>query len=97
MAPCPTFEIGPFSPADADAPGIIVFNAVHDSAAAFHRIAQRQARAPAAPAGPAWVSRLTAERTFVARQRDVSLGVMPPDEDGYIDLASVAPRISEKA
>jgi len=86
-----SIEIASFDPAEADQLGIIFFNAVREGAAGFYDAEQRQAWAPTVPSGPDWAFRLASQRTVVARNAERPVGFMTLADDGYIDLAFVAP------
>lgn len=86
-----SIEIGSFDPAEADQLGVIFFNAVREGAAGFYDADQRRAWAPTVPSGPNWASRLTVQRTVVARNAERPVGFMTLADDGYIDLAFVDP------
>ncbi|WP_078604495.1 GNAT family N-acetyltransferase [Thioclava sediminum] len=86
-----SIEIGDFRISEADQLGVIFFDAVREGAREFYNFEQRRAWASGPPSGPNWASRLTAQRTVVARLVGQPVGFMTLDDDGYIDLAFVAP------
>ncbi|WP_299085268.1 GNAT family N-acetyltransferase [uncultured Ruegeria sp.] len=85
-------EIGDFEASEADQLGVIFFDAVREGATEFYNIEQRQAWASKTPFGPNWASRLSAQKTVVARKAGLPVGFMTLDRVGYIDLAFVAPK-----
>lgn len=86
-----SIEIGDFVASEAERLGIIFFEAVRIGATEFYDLEQRQAWAPRPHSGPTWLSRLTSQRTVVARKTGLPVGFMTLDSDGYLDLAFVAP------
>lgn len=91
-----SIEIGGFEAAEADSLGAIFYDAVHEGAAGFYSLKQRQAWMPMAPSGPKWVYRLASQTTLVARNGGEPVGFMTLDSDGYIDLAFVSPKYQRK-
>ena len=89
-------KIGSFTPVEADQLGIIFFDAVREGAAGVYDDDQRRAWASKVPSGPNWAYRLTSQRTLVARQSERPVGFMTLADDGYIDLAFVAPAFQRR-
>jgi putative acetyltransferase len=82
--------IRPYQPGDADALAQIFFDAVRIGAAPKYTEAELRAWAPVRPAAKVWAARLEGLTTFVA-EADAVLGFMSLRNDGYLDLAFVAP------
>ncbi len=80
-----------FTDNDAAATAQIFFDAVHVGTRAHYDATQRRAWAPEVPETSSWRQRLAAQTTFVAEQGGRIVGFMTIDQDGYIDLAFVAP------
>lgn len=91
-----SIEIGSYDPAEADQLGIIFFDAVREGAAGYYDDDQRRAWASKVPSGPDWTERLSSQRTLVARKEQRPVGFMTLADDGYIDLAFVAPAFQRR-
>lgn len=88
----PGLRIDALHPGDSDALGRLFFDAVHVGAADFYDADQRRAWIAAPPSGALWAARLLqAQRTWVAHVAGEPVGFMTLADDGYIDLAFVAP------
>lgn len=79
-----------YQPEDADALAQIFYDAVHIGAASYYTQAQRAAWAPLRPSARVWAARLQGLTTFVAAAPHPA-GFMSLRNDGYLDLAFVAP------
>ena len=77
--------------ADAEPAASVFYDAVRFGAGGDYDEAQRKAWAPAPPEGSGWRDRLMAQHGFVAEQDGTLIGVMTLRDDGYLDLAYVAP------
>lgn len=78
---------------DADVTARIFFDAVHVGLAAHYDAAQRRAWVPRVPETTAWRQRLGPQVTFVAERDGRVVGFMTMTEEGYLDLAYVAPDV----
>ena len=87
-----THDLRPFAPADAGALARIFYDAVHIGAADHYTPAQRNAWAAHVPTSEAWEKRLTGLWTVVAHRPEGPVGFMSLRQDGYLDLAYVAPQ-----
>lgn len=82
--------IRPYQPEDASALAQIFYDAVHLGTASHYTAAQRRAWAPLRPSAEVWTARLQGLTTFVAATPEPA-GFMSLRNDGYLDLAFVAP------
>jgi putative acetyltransferase len=90
--PRPVTRLRRMRPDEADALAAIFFDAVRVGAAAFYDERQRAAWAPTPPEPAAWATRLAAATVCVAvDDDDAAIGFITVDDDGYVDLAFVAP------
>lgn len=83
--------IRPFKDTDAKAAADLFYASVHQGARAHYSKEQRMAWASQVPPTPEWRKRLALQFTFVAVQDKTLAGFMTLAQDGYIDLAFVAP------
>lgn len=86
-----TFSIRRFRPEDTAATARLFYDAVHQGTRAFYNETQRAAWAPGVPETDRWLERLTGQSVFVADLEGEVAGFMTLRDDGYIDLAFVAP------
>lgn len=84
-------SIRDYAPEDAAATARIFHQAVRDGAAGFYTLEQRRAWSPAPPDIGEWRERLAGQQAWVAVVDDAPVGFMTLAEQGYIDLAFVAP------
>jgi putative acetyltransferase len=80
-----------FRDSDTAATARVFFESVHRATRAFYDAAQRQAWAPRIPDTEAWRARIAPQIAFVAEQEGAVVGFMTLRQDGYLDLAFVAP------
>jgi len=85
-----------FRPEDTAATARLFHDAVHQGTRAFYTEAQRKAWAPAVPETDSWRDRLTGQSVFVAELEGKIAGFMTLRDDGYIDLAFVAPDLTRR-
>jgi len=90
MAPN-TIQIRPFVAADAPTLGRLMAAAIQQGTQAYYDADQRNAWVANAPAGAAWLDRLTQVTTLIAQDSQGPAGFMTLDTTGYIDLAYVRP------
>lgn len=80
-----------FRDADARATAQVFFDSVHQVTRDFYDDAQQQAWAPRVPALKPWLDRIKPQTAFVAERDGAVIGFMTLRDDGYLDLAYVAP------
>ena len=81
---------------DALPTGQIYFDAVRLGTRDHYNETQRKAWAPQVPDKEDWCGRLASQTTMVAEFADTVVGFMTLNDDGYIDLAFVAPKFIGK-
>lgn len=77
-------------PADSDALGQIMFDAIHQGDSPYSA-EQRRAWLPQPQSGRAWSGRLARQRVVVAEEQGQPVGFMTMGDDGCIDLAFILP------
>lgn len=85
-----------FQDEDALATATLFHRSVHELTQDHYDQAQRDAWAPQIPEKAAWLNRLKPQSVFVAEQESGIVGFMTLTQDGYLDLAFVAPGASRQ-
>lgn len=82
-------------PADSDALGQIMFDAIHQGDSPYSAD-QRRGWLPVPNAGQGWSARLARQRVAVAEQDGRPVGFMTLADDGCIDLAFILPQYRQR-
>lgn len=79
-------------PGDGAATFGVFYAAVHRGAAEAYSAEERAAWAPSPEPPPKWEAPLLSGTTLIAERRGQTVGFMTLGDDGYLDLAYVAPK-----
>jgi putative acetyltransferase len=81
-------SIRPARPEDADALGLVMYDAIHRGPSKYSR-AQRLAWQTVPYAGAEWAAKLAAQQVWLAEEAGEILGFVSLTDAGYLDLAFV--------